>query len=274
MLSLRRRGRAGNWYVRGSVTLGDRSIDVAEFSTGTSDEDAARHLMGEGVRELREELMFGPRVVLARAAIADAFETYLSKPKRPNSSDILRVGVMNERIGGLALSDPKAAWRTFQDAYLAGHAPAGQDRYRSLLQVCINVWQERHDLPPVKIKAIAFDNQRIRFLSHAERDRLIGLYAPHVQPIATMFAFQGPRTQGHCSYNGGQGASISSAARSFSREPRPAIRARWRFTRGSRRWSGRSGRSAAGQTLATSSLTDWDHPIPIPAISRSRVEIR
>lgn len=68
-------------------------------------------------------------------------------------------------------------------------------RYRSLLQACINVWAERHDLPPVKIKAIPLDKQRIRFLSHAERDRLVGLYMPHVQPIATMFALQGLRTQ-------------------------------------------------------------------------------
>ena len=106
MLSIRRRGSAGKWYVRGSVTLGDRSIDVTEFSTGTTDKAAARHLMGERERELREELMFGPRVVAKRAVIADAFDAYLSKPKRPNSSDILRVGVMNDRIGRMALSDP------------------------------------------------------------------------------------------------------------------------------------------------------------------------
>ncbi|TPG37999.1 hypothetical protein EAH79_17130 [Sphingomonas koreensis] len=135
MLTIRRRGSAGKWYVRGTVTLGDRFIDVAEFSTGTTDEDAARHLMAECERALREELMFGPRVVLTRAVIADAFDVYLAKPKRPNSSDILRFGVMNERIGSMALSDPRAAWRAFQDAFLAGLAPAGQDRYRSLLPV-------------------------------------------------------------------------------------------------------------------------------------------
>lgn len=154
MLTIRRRGSAGKWYVRGSVTLGERSIDVAEFSTGTADEDAARHLMAERERCLREELMFGPRVVLTRATISDVFE-----------------------------------------AYLTGHAPAGQDRYRSLLQAAVNVYNERHELPPFKLKAIPFDNQQIRFLSHADRDRLIGRYSPHVQPIATMFAFQGPRTQ-------------------------------------------------------------------------------
>lgn len=102
---------------------------------------------------------------------------------------------MNERIGAMRLSNPKAAWHAFRDAYLGGHAPAGQDRYRSLLQSAINVYNERYDLPAIKLKAIAFDNQRIRFLSLPDRDRLIASYAPHVQPIATMFAFQGPRTQ-------------------------------------------------------------------------------
>ena len=133
-------------------------------------------------------------MVAGRSVIADAFDAYLAKPKRPHSSDVLRIGVMNELIGTMSLGDPKAAWRTFQDARLVGHAPAGQDRYRSLLQDAINVWQERHDLPPVKLKPIPFD-QRIRFPSHAERDRLIEAYVPYVRPIATMFAFQDPRTQ-------------------------------------------------------------------------------
>jgi hypothetical protein len=80
----------------------------------------------------------------------------------------------------MALADPKAAWGAFQDVYLAGHAPAGHDCYRSLLQACTNGWADRQDLPPVKLKAIPFDNQGIRFLGHAERDQLFGLYAPHV----------------------------------------------------------------------------------------------
>ena len=54
-------------------------------------------------------------------------------------------------------------------------------------------WRESYSRR--RAAAIPFDNQRIRFLSRADRDRLIASYARHVQPIATMFAFQGPRTQ-------------------------------------------------------------------------------
>lgn len=35
----------------------------------------------EHEHELGGELVFGPRVVLARAVIADAFEVYLAKPR-------------------------------------------------------------------------------------------------------------------------------------------------------------------------------------------------
>jgi integrase len=195
MLTMRKRGKAQTYYIRGSVSLGDRTIEVAEYSSGTSNEDAAAHLLAQKEIELREQLMFGPRAVASKACMADAFDAYLNKAPKPHSTDVVRVEVMRTRIGKLNLADGKAAWNTFRDEYLLGHAPAGQDRYRSLLQACVNVYHEKHDLPPFKIKAIPFDNQRIRFLSHADRDTLIRSYVKHVQPIATVFAYQGPRTQ-------------------------------------------------------------------------------
>lgn len=195
MLTMRRRGKAQNFFIRGSVTLGSRSINVAEYSSGTPDKDAAAHLMAQKELELREQLMFGPRAAVPRAAINDAFDAYLNKAPRPHSTDVVRVEVMRTRIGESSLGEARTAWHRFRDEYLLGHAPAGQDRYRSLLQACLNVYHEKHGLPPFKLKAIPFDNQRIRFLSHEDRDRLIGSYAKHVQPIATMLAFQGPRTQ-------------------------------------------------------------------------------
>jgi integrase len=195
MLHMRKRGDAQIIYIRGSVTLGDRTIEIEEFSTGTSDEDAAAHLMAQKEIALREQLMFGPRATASKATMGDAFDAYLNKAPRPHSTDVLRVEIMRARIGRNNLADAKAAWHEFRGAYLLGHAPAGQDRYRSLLQACVNVFHDQHDLPPFKLKAIPFDNQRIRFLSFEDRDLLIGSYAPHVRPIATVFAFQGPRTQ-------------------------------------------------------------------------------
>lgn len=195
MLSTRQRGKAQTFYIRGSVRLGQKSIVVAEFSTGSSDPDAASHLMAKLEAELREQLMFGPKATAAKATIADAFVVYLTKAPKPHSTDVVRVGVMNEWIGEMSLAEPKAAWEIFREGYLLGHAPSGQDRYRSLLQACVNVYHERYDLPLFKLKPIPYQNERIRFLSHVDRDRLIESYAPHVRPIATVFAFQGARNQ-------------------------------------------------------------------------------
>ncbi|MBV8239127.1 MAG: site-specific integrase [Sphingomonas sp.] len=195
MLKMRTRGKAGVWSIRGTVSLGDKKIHVPEFSAGTTDEDAAAFLMAQKEIELCERLMFGGRAIVAKATIADALDAYLHKAPKPHSTDVVRVEVIRTRIGQMSLGEPKAAWNAFRDAYLLGNAPAGQDRYRALLQACINVYHEKHDLPPCKLKAIPFDNQRIRFLSHDDRERLIESYVEHVRPIATVFAFQGARTQ-------------------------------------------------------------------------------
>lgn len=145
--------------------------------------------------ELREQLMFGPKAASAKAMLADAFQAYLTKAKKPHSTDVLRVGILNEWIGAMSLTEAKTAWQTFREGYLLGHAPSGQDRYRSLLQACVNVYHDKHDLSPFKLKVIPFKNERIRFLSLSDRDRLIASYHPRTRPIATMLAFQGPRTQ-------------------------------------------------------------------------------
>jgi len=131
MLSIRTRGKNGIYYIRGTVTLGDKHIDVKEFSSGTSDRDAASHLMAEHETKLRHRLMFGPAAIVAQGKIADAFESYLTKAKPPCPSDILRIGKLNGLIGDFSLREPKQAWKHFRRAYLTGHDPAGQDRYRA-----------------------------------------------------------------------------------------------------------------------------------------------
>ena len=195
MLSIRTRGKKGIYYIRGSVSLGDKHIEVQEFSLRTTDRDAAAHLMAEHETKLRHQLMFGPAALVAQGTIADAFDSYLSKAKPPCPSDILRIGKLNGLIGDFSLREPKQAWEHFRRAYLTGHDPGGQDRYRSVFQAAINVHYDLHDLPPLRIKAIPFNNERVRFLSKEDGDRLIAAYVPHVQPIITMLAFQGPRIQ-------------------------------------------------------------------------------
>lgn len=195
MLSLRRRGKSGTFYIRGSVTLGTKSIVVKEFSSGTSDKDAASHLMAEHEVKLRHQLMFGAKAELADATVADAFLTYLSKSPKPCSADVLRVGKMNEVIGDHPLNDPTSAWNDFRKERLQNHALGGQDRYRGALQAAINSHHEAHGQQGIKIPTIKFKNARVRFLDRIDRDRLINSYHPRLQPLIVMLAFHGPRIQ-------------------------------------------------------------------------------
>lgn len=195
MLTIRQRGKARIFYVRGRVTLGDKTIVVPERSAGTSDRTAATRYKNELERQLQDELMFGKQIVAKNANLADAFAAFLGKPNPPTSSDVLRIGILNDHIGAWTMEDPQAAWMHFRKTYLKSHAPGGQERYRSVLQSAINVYREELGLAKVQIKAIKFDNERVRFLAQGERDLLISCYSPHVQSIIMVLAYQGLRTQ-------------------------------------------------------------------------------
>ena len=144
---------------------------------------------------LRNRLLFGPSAEIAHEVISNAFESYLTKAKTPHQSDVIRIGKLDEIIGSMPLNQYREAWKVFRTSYLSEHAPAGQDRYRSVLQAAINEHRNECELDPIKIKAIPFKNERIRWLTRAERDRLISSYASHAQPIIVMLAFHGPRVQ-------------------------------------------------------------------------------
>ncbi len=195
MLSIRRRGKNGTFYIRGSVALGDKCITVKEFSSGTCDADAASHLKAEYESQLRKELMFGSSAKLVNAVISAAFESYLTKSPPPCGADILRVGKMNNVIGDMPMSKLHDAWQYYRTHCLLNHEPGGQDRYRGTLQAAVNVHRKMLNLEPIKLESIKFKNQRIRYLSLEERDRLIASYAPHARPIAVMLAYHGPRIQ-------------------------------------------------------------------------------
>jgi len=195
VLSLRTRGKSGIYYIRGSVSLNGQTIDVKEFSTGTSDKDAASHVMAQYEMQLRNELLFGPAAKLVDGVLADAFATYLNKAERPHPSDVLRIGILNRHVGDMSLREVRKAWDHFRREYLSEHALGGQDRYRALFQAAVNSHHALHDIAPCKIQTIKFKNQRVRWLRLDERDRLIESYPAHIQPIILMLAYHGPRTQ-------------------------------------------------------------------------------
>src|SRR3546814_8833791 len=88
-------------------------------------------------------------------------------------------------------------------------------------------------LPPLRIKAIPFNNERVRFLSKEDRDRLIAADSPHIQPIITLLAFHGPRIQTALQLPWGvegvdmEQGSIRSEERRVGKECVSTCRSRW-----------------------------------------------
>jgi len=69
------------------------------------------------------------------------------------------------------------------------------NRFRDTAQAAANYAGREYAFTAPQIPRLSVDNQRVRFLTLPERDRLLAAYAPHVQPIALTLCFQGCRTQ-------------------------------------------------------------------------------
>ena len=191
MLSIRRKG--GAWYYcRGTVKVGTKKQVVAEHATGCREREAAENYRTNLEREIQQELLHGTAGRARNLTVADALLDYVSRPAGLHKMDVWRVGELNEALGGHTISDVKTAWSAFVKSRCDGLAPATVNRFRDTLQAALN-----HAIPDgaPKIDKIKFSNERVRWLSRTDRDKLIGSYADHVQPIIKTLCYQGCRTQ-------------------------------------------------------------------------------
>ncbi len=198
MLSLRQRGSKKVYYLRGTVTVGDRCIDVKEHTTGCRDLDAANAFKARLEVELQNELIYGVSPTALSVTFAEAALAYLQQPKKKiNRLDAWRIAEISEVIGDVAIRDIEAAW----EAMFLGSdrckdlALATLERFRAMAQAVISHHCKKKKVPIIKLETIKFKNKRVRTLKKAVRERLIAEYPKHVQPIVLVLAFQGARTQ-------------------------------------------------------------------------------
>lgn len=193
MLTYRKRGRV--YHVRGAFRLGTERREVKEHSSGCREEEAAREYVRSLERELTEEILYGSRRRQKHVTFADAGACYLARPGGVARGDIWRIGELNEILGDRPLSEIKDGWAEFRAKRCVGLAPATVNRFRSVLVAALNYACDEWDIPVPKVSPIRFNNERIRWLTIPQADRLISCYAEHVQPIARVLRFQGCRTQ-------------------------------------------------------------------------------
>jgi integrase len=120
---------------------------------------------------------------------------YLERPGGLHRMDVWRLGELGDMLGDVAISDVLTGWAKFKAQRCVGLEPATVDRFRATLQAAINHAAGEHGFQAPRILPIKLDNERIRYLSKAQREALLAAYASHVQPIALTLCFQGCRTQ-------------------------------------------------------------------------------
>ena len=194
MLTLRKR-KGGNWYVRGTIRVGDKQTAVKEHSTGLGERPAAQAYKTQLEKRLQEELLFGTQKRAADVTFAEVGTLYITRPEGLRYYDVWRIGELNEVLGDTALNDIKAGWLQFQQQRCQGLSPATVERFRAVLQAALNHYGRAHDLSVPQIPKIKVRNERVRWLTKDTRDTLIAAYARHVQPIVLTLCFQGCRTQ-------------------------------------------------------------------------------
>ena len=192
MLTIRKRGRF--WHIRGTVKVGQDTRTIREHSTGCDQKEDAHVYKTKLEQQTREELLYGSQGRAKRMTIADAFYQYIERPGGVKSHDLWRVGQIGEVIGDYSIADAKLAWKYFVSVRCRGLKPATIDRFRAVLVAAMNYATEGEDFDAPRIKlGIRYNNERVRFLTIEEQDRLLSSYADHVQPIATTLCFQGMR---------------------------------------------------------------------------------
>lgn len=194
MLALRQRGNF--WHVRGTVRVGSERRRVKEHSTGCSGKGEADAYRTKLESEIRADLLDGRKVGLRRLTFADAGMVYINRPSvHPN--DKWRIGELNEHMGDYAVADAKEAWRVFvaKRCTPRSHKPATIERFRKPAQAALNLLGREHGFDVPKLPALTVKNERMKFLTADEEERLLASYVKHVQPIGLFLCCTGARTQ-------------------------------------------------------------------------------
>lgn len=193
MLSIRKRGRY--YHCRGTVRVGKKTEIVKEHSTGCREREAAEAYKAKLEYEVQQSLLYGAAGRKKQLTFAEAGDLYLNRPEGLHRMDVWRLGEINEILGDFALADIAEGWSLFKSVRCTGLAPATVERFRATLQAALNYACTEWQIDAPRLRKIKFKNERIKWLTIAQRERLLSAYAPHVQPIMLTLCFQGCRTQ-------------------------------------------------------------------------------
>ena len=177
-----RRGDSRYWWIATTLPNGRR----VRQSAGTEDRSEAEALLAKLRLEAYREENFG---VKPQHSWQEAVVRYLaSKANLRSYRDVQRIcRMLHPYLGELMLShiNGDVIWSVTQGELKRGNAPATVNRYlatiRNVLRTARDEWQWVDGVP--KIRLLAGEVQRDRWLTREEAQRLIAACAPHLAAL-------------------------------------------------------------------------------------------
>lgn len=192
------RKRGPYWYAAGTIRVGTQgSRFIAEHSTGHGDRDDAERYAARLTAQTELEIVHGAAGRARCITIDKLLCLYLAREGGLHRNDAWRVAELAKVIGEEArLPELLDCWARFRRIRCQGMKPATVDRFRAILQAGVTYGCDQLGIQaPPKLPTIRFNNQKVRFLTELEQERLLAAYNRHVAPVALALAYQGCRTQ-------------------------------------------------------------------------------
>lgn len=188
MLTMRRRGGLGHWYIRGVHRIGAQKIWLAERSTGTADRALAESIRAKITRDLEAQALHGVRPDTRHLTFAEAAILYLEARPR-SSADRARIGQLARAFGTRLLREIDAeAFERFRAEHLPGRAPNSVQRSKTVLSAVAKIGGVTLELP-----SYARRIELTRWLSLETADRLCNAYNERVRAVAILARYSGLR---------------------------------------------------------------------------------
>jgi integrase len=177
-----RRGDSRYWWIATTLSNGQRIRE----SAGTEDRSEAETLLAKLKVEAFRAAKFGVR---PDHSWQEAVVRYLSGKQHLRSfKDVQRIcRRLDPYLGALRLREitGDVVWQITQGELKRGNEPATVNRYlatvRNLLRTARDEWQWIDIIP--KIRLLSGENERDRWLTQKEADRLIAAAAPHLKAL-------------------------------------------------------------------------------------------
>jgi len=183
-LKLTRRSDKGNWYIRGTV----RGREIFE-STGTDNKRAAEEIRIKRENEVLNVSIHGESIAYT---FTDAAISYITA-----GGDATHVQPLLDHFKGVALAtiDQRAIDQA-ASKLKPGRAPATLNRQiytpiSAILNHAAGMTPPWCSVP--KIKRPQVPNGRVRWITHAEAERLIAAAKPHIKPLVIFLLGTGCR---------------------------------------------------------------------------------